>query len=352
MRRLLPLALLCALLSAQDRLRERIDAEAAVEEELAQKIDLDLQEEPLGAALAFLETLSGRQITAPEETLDSPVGLILRDVELWTVLRVLAATQGLALFVDLDGGALRLAAGDEVARLRLAATLAPAEHERVLAAPDGLPPAPAEVAESAPGCYRVPLGEGVDFRLEEGAGVLLDASGAVLLDQDWRPEPDPAERAVQEQLDMLVSLRFDGPLGDRVELLRAVTGLPIVMSSTAFEAAAGVDRPPLIITDGELRVAVRHLAKMYGLGWCVRDGVVLIGSEEETAERILGLRCLGPDGAERWSVPLRLPGGGEILSLRVGADAVYVYTRSADGDELHVFARDDGTAFVRIPLDD
>ncbi len=350
--------LLTAGLQAQDDpLSARLEAEQALVAELSsQQVNVDLSDAALADGAAWIEALAGIAVEIPAQHADESIQLVLRQVSLWNVLRLLASQTGLHIVVDPDDRRVLLTTAEEAGLQRVEAVFSARELERLLARPDRLPRPPQEIAETEPGSYRLRLGgSDVAFSGVDGAVAIVDGGLALLLDDSWSAPPDEQDSQLLEILQTRVSLDFMPELSfeDRIDFIRQISRLPLVVSRDALGAAEDIEAPALKLTDTELGVALKLLLAQYParLRFKIDAGVVLVGTAAELKERKLAVRCFDDDdGSELWTAPILLEGGGTILGLRLTRTAVLVYTRSERGDEAWIFVRRTGVPFARIPL--
>ncbi|MEM6331484.1 MAG: hypothetical protein AAF790_14730, partial [Planctomycetota bacterium] len=93
----------------------------------------------------------------------------------------------------------------------------------------------------------------------------------------------PQHLTLREKLDQPVTVRLEQtPLVVAVEKLGEAAGVPIRLDTVAIEEAGVREREPITIAleDRSLRVVLTAALRSLGLTWTLRDGVLLITSEE------------------------------------------------------------------------
>jgi hypothetical protein len=109
-------------------------------------------------------------------------------------------------------------------------------------------------------------------------------------------DKSPKSRAILKKLEEPLAMSFaDGtPLGDVLNYIKQVTstpnssGIPIYVDIKALsEAGVNLQSPVILDLDGvPLKTSLRLLLKQIGLAYCVRDGVLIVSSEEGVAEEL------------------------------------------------------------------
>ncbi len=109
-------------------------------------------------------------------------------------------------------------------------------------------------------------------------------------------DKNPRSKAILDKLEEVISMSFNdaAPLVDVLKYIKAATttktyaGMPIYVDPKGLEEAdASMTKTIQVDLEGvTLRTTLRLLLKQLGLAYCVRDGLLIISSEEGIAEEV------------------------------------------------------------------